>query len=153
MGATASSEAESVIINENRIFGYFFFIWYWPCYMLVVLKTEVEMCNPLQYNILHIYNQLLDHTHSWQANRFLGSERISLTLWNLKVRYFQSSMPLLCILMHISAVHTVQSHLDQLYYYPPSYTLLYWAVSFLQVFPPKLCMQLQMYSLLFWTVN
>ena len=87
----------------------------------------------------------MEQSPSWEANRFAASQEITRILWNPKFHYrIHKCPPPILILSQFDPAHASTSHFLKihLHYYPPIYAWVSQVVSFLQVSPPKPCLQL-----------
>jgi len=85
-----------------------------------MFDTSEDLGLILSYRSADILTYLLtysmQHTHSWEANRFSARQEIPSILWNPKVHYcIHKSPPTIPILSQLDPVHTPTSHFLKIY--------------------------------------
>ena len=96
-------------------------------------------------NILQVNTYCVQHSPSWEANRFSASQEIPRILWKPKVRYhIHKCPPSVPILSQHDPVHAPHIPLleDPSLYYHSIYAWVFRVVSFPQFSPPKSCIHL-----------
>jgi len=91
--------------------------------------------------IIYLLTYSMEHSPSWEANRFAASQEIPRILWNPKVHYRIQNCPQpVPILSQLDPVHIPTSHFLKIHL--PIYAWVSQVVSFPQVSPPKRCTRL-----------
>jgi hypothetical protein len=87
---------------------------------LWVLYLTLDIFARRNYNYLYLLTELCS---SWEAANCATTQKFPSILWNPKTRYrVHKSPPLVSILSHINAIHTIPSYLSKIHFeivHPP----------------------------------
>jgi len=81
---------------------------YWFYAVIIVTRTRLKVTFIHTFTYLLIFS--MEHSPSWEANRFSASQEIPCILWNPKVHYrIHKSPPTVAILSQLDPVHAPTS--------------------------------------------